>query len=356
MDSYSKIFTEVLKAANRKKFWLVLVGLLIVSGNFLTATALQAMNALLRGTSVIEAIGKFDIIKFAPIAVVPIIFFSLIYEARLLGWEKSSFIKIIEAKTHSIRTDIFYFILYCSNLFALMGIIFSLGISFWIQFEIRETFSFGWVSESIIGGFLIQCLIGPFIFYWIHRMDHSRFFWEFHKLHHASKEMCLINNFRNHPVLHALRMTIETLPGALLGVHPVALLSYAFLNGFVVVWQHTNLNWNMPFIEKYIFIASREHRVHHSELPEHYDKNLGYFVFWDWLFGTLHYPRILPSEPPIGVSDPLYNHENPAKGLVQIYFHAFRAFFRELWATFRILPRNESGRSQKPQPINNPSH
>jgi len=91
-------------------------------------------------------------------------------------------------------------------------------------------------------------------------------------------------------------------------------------------------------------------------LPEHYDKNLGYFVFWDWLFGTLHYPRILPSEPPIGVSDPLYNHENPAKGLVQIYFHAFRAFFRELWATFRILPRNESGRSQKPQPINNPSH
>ncbi len=38
---------------------------------------------------------------------------------------------------------------------------------------------------------------------------------------------------------------------------------------------------------KYILVTPQSHRVHHSDQPEHIDKNFGNFLsIWDFIFGT----------------------------------------------------------------------
>ena len=35
-------------------------------------------------------------------------------------------------------------------------------------------------------------------------------------------------------------------------------------------------------------ISPAQHQIHHSEAPEHRDRNMGSaFALWDWMFGTL---------------------------------------------------------------------
>jgi sterol desaturase/sphingolipid hydroxylase (fatty acid hydroxylase superfamily) len=38
-------------------------------------------------------------------------------------------------------------------------------------------------------------------------------------------------------------------------------------------------------------VSPAHHQVHHSTLPQHFDKNFGScLAVWDWAFGTLHIP------------------------------------------------------------------
>lgn len=47
----------------------------------------------------------------------------------------------------------------------------------------------------------------------------------------------------------------------------------------------------------------QNHRIHHSRLPEHTDKNFAQlFPLWDVIFGTYHWPRG-DEYPPTGLSD-----------------------------------------------------
>ena len=114
---------------------------------------------------------------------------------------------------------------------------------------------------------------------------------ELHKTYHAATEFVIITNFRNHPLNEALKMLFFVFPSAILGVSPAVIVIYSVCKGFLVLMQHSEMDWRMPFIEKYIFIGSKGHRIHHSTNPIHQNKNLGYLVLWDRLFGTFYYPE-----------------------------------------------------------------
>jgi sterol desaturase/sphingolipid hydroxylase (fatty acid hydroxylase superfamily) len=58
----------------------------------------------------------------------------------------------------------------------------------------------------------------------------------------------------------------------------------------VVFINHSNLR--MQFGKAgVLFISSQTHRIHHSYLPQHRDKNfVAFFPIWDILFGTYYHP------------------------------------------------------------------
>src|SRR5262249_51894109 len=133
----------------------------------------------------------------------------------------------------------------------------------------------------------IVLLVGQdFLFYWLHRVDHScRLFWAVHATHHSSAEFNLTVGVRP-SVLQPVYRFAWFLPLALVGSRPEDVLfaySVTQLYGVLVHTQHVGrlgpLEW--------VMVTPSHHRVHHGVNPQYRDKNFGMFlIVWDRLFGT----------------------------------------------------------------------
>jgi len=69
----------------------------------------------------------------------------------------------------------------------------------------------------------------------------------------------------------------------------------------VLLWHtlqivnHSDFDWTYGWIGRWLLMSPGMHKVHHSNNPEHFNKNLGnLFVIWDRLFGTY---QDVPSQP-----------------------------------------------------------
>ncbi|HEU4411738.1 MAG TPA: sterol desaturase family protein [Polyangiaceae bacterium] len=149
-------------------------------------------------------------------------------------------------------------------------------------------------------------LAADFAFFVTHVLFHRvPFLWELHKVHHEAEVLTPLSAYRGHPlsllitalVTMALVQTTEGLfryffPGELrlvtaFGVNAVIFVSYAA--GSHLRHSHVPLSYGRA-LER-LFISPRQHQVHHSADPRHFDKNFGgVFAVWDWLAGTLYVP------------------------------------------------------------------
>ncbi len=145
-------------------------------------------------------------------------------------------------------------------------------------------------------------------FYLVHAAFHRiPLLWEFHKTHHAPKELWFLTNFRDHPVESIPSRVAETvlaglmtgLPGYLLGLdtkaqlHDGVLVMAFYATGRMLghsrLWIHFGSRLN------HIVISPAHHQLHHSVAPEHLNRNFGSLLaIWDWMFGTLVVPHGKP--------------------------------------------------------------
>jgi sterol desaturase/sphingolipid hydroxylase (fatty acid hydroxylase superfamily) len=59
--------------------------------------------------------------------------------------------------------------------------------------------------------------------------------------------------------------------------------------------NHTDFDWTYGRIGRWLVMSPGLHKVHHSNNPEHFNKNLGnLFMIWDRIFGTYHYVSSRP--------------------------------------------------------------
>mgnify|MGYP006268880837 CR=1 FL=1 len=272
----------------------------------------------------------FDIKGFNPngILILGIVTACLFIEAVLLGWNDSSLCRILNQSNNSLKADIFYFFLICAGLTPVFGFLCSLGFGYALNEAIKENFSVNLLKDANLGiQFLIVVFFNSLIFYWHHRLFHSKYLWRFHEIHHAAEHFNLITNFRNHPIDIAVRTVFYTLPAAVFGINPFVIMIYSGISGVITCFQHSELDWKMPFVEKYLIIGSNGHRVHHGSADEFVDKNFGIFVFWDWLFGT--YQSHPAERVIIGVknSKKLHNNNQPLSDLINVTYCGVK----ELW-------------------------
>ena len=168
---------------------------------------------------------------------------------------------------------------------------------------------------------IILLLAEDFLYYWLHRFDHSiRLFWAVHVTHHSSQHMNFTVGFRS-SVFQPLYRFVYFIPLAWLGYSP---LNIAFMYSATQIWGifvHTEIIKKMGWLEN-ILVTPSHHRVHHASNPKYLDKNMGMFlIIWDKIFGTFQ-PE-LPAEEyqPIkyGLTS---NVENP--NAVSIVFHEWK--------------------------------
>lgn len=213
-------------------------------------------------------------------------------EARSVGYQRSSFGRLFSSPSPSARTDWFYLLFGMSGLKPVFAFIFSLGLTAAVVNLGQGRFNFQILTQAPwVLQIAVFALVKSLGFYLVHALMHSRFFWRIHQVHHSATELTVLTPHRNHPVDAAVVTLVNAVPAILLGVSPSVVAVYMFLNGFYQSLVHSQLTWGKPWMDRYILFSPEAHRIHHSNDPAHWHKNLGTIPVWDHLFGTFLSPE-----------------------------------------------------------------
>lgn len=131
---------------------------------------------------------------------------------------------------------------------------------------------------------LATVVAGDFIGYWRHRLEHSRWLWPAHAVHHADTEVTWLTVTRFHPVNRVSTTLVDNLALALLGFPPAALAVNAILRHWYGALVHADLPWTWGPL-RHVLVSPAMHRWHHSRRV-HGSNFATVFSIWDRLFGT----------------------------------------------------------------------
>jgi alkylglycerol monooxygenase len=164
--------------------------------------------------------------------------------------------------------------------------------------------------------------VDDFIYYWFHRISHeSRFFWNFHVVHHSSSHFNLSVAGRQ-SWFSGIAHWIFYAPIMLMGFAPWMFALMHGLNLIYQFWIHTKLIKQLGWLELVLNTPSH-HRVHHGVNEQYLDKNYaGVLIIWDKLFGSF-----IPEteEPRYGIIKPIEGHN-----LLWINTHAWVEMFNAI--------------------------
>jgi sterol desaturase/sphingolipid hydroxylase (fatty acid hydroxylase superfamily) len=195
----------------------------------------------------------------------------------------------------------------------LFGLVTSLGYLF-----VYENSPLKMPMEAV-WPWLILLFADDFLYYWFHRVSHeSRFFWNFHVVHHSSNQYNLSVAVRQ-SWFSGMAHWVFYIPIAALGFPLWAFVLMHGLNLIYQFWIHTELIGKLGWFE-YVFNTPSHHRVHHGVNPQYLDKNYaGIFIVWDRLFGTFE-PEV--EKVRYGITTPLTTY-NPIWANIHAWVEMF---------------------------------
>jgi sterol desaturase/sphingolipid hydroxylase (fatty acid hydroxylase superfamily) len=212
-------------------------------------------------------------------------------EAFAVGWQESSLRRLLRP-SGSARHDWAWFLFSASGLGGALMIVMTLGLSFAIGNAASRWVGLNLVTQ--IGFWPLQLAIllvmRSFLFYWTHRISHIvPALWELHKYHHSATEMTVVTVYRAHPLDSALYAIANSFPFALVGADIWGIAAINYISMLNVSLQHSNVMWTYGRIGRWIWMSPYSHRIHHSDQPEHYNRNFSTeLAIWDRLFGTYY--------------------------------------------------------------------
>jgi len=148
---------------------------------------------------------------------------------------------------------------------------------------------------------VLYLLVWDFFYYWWHRAQHGvAALWAIHKLHHMDETLGVSTQMRVHWLEELGRVPFIFIPMALLFDLPMHSGVTAFALTGWSAFIHANIR--IGFGRASVILAGPQvHRIHHSRLPEHFDRNFAaFFPFYDAFFGTYYAPT-RDEYPPTGI-------------------------------------------------------
>lgn len=156
-----------------------------------------------------------------------------------------------------------------------------------------------------VGAFLASFVLVDYIYYWNHRLLHSRYLWLVHRVHHTMTTRDVVGTSRNtlwasflivYLWVHGLFLYLLANPSYYaLGVSLTAALD---------LWRHSQIEWPENWLFRWLgrfLILPQDHAWHHAPGD---DCNFGAnFKWWDMLHGT--YRESAESPDVLGIPVPL---------------------------------------------------
>src|SRR5215469_2290975 len=193
----------------------------------------------------------------------------------------------------------------------------------------------------LFGAVWVSGIVEDFFFYWFHRATHkSSFLWQHHKMHHMDRELEAMTLSRQNWMEAFLEMVFMAIPLALLfktdalDAQEVGVLGSIIAGVYytLLTLGHMNVRFQVGWASLF-FCSPQVHRIHHSRLPQHRDKNFAFVLpLWDVLFGTYYAPA-RDEFPPCGVA---------GETEIESFWESQVFTQREWWKMFRAWRRRRS--------------
>lgn len=143
--------------------------------------------------------------------------------------------------------------------------------------------------------------VGDFVSYWRHRLEHTRWIWPAHAIHHSDTQVTWLTLARFHPVNRAVTMAIDLTALALLGFPAWALVANELVRHYYGQFIHADLPWTYGPLG-WVLVSPVMHRWHHARDVTGAGSNFAtVFSVFDRLFRTYHAPG--PCDVPLGVTE-----------------------------------------------------
>jgi sterol desaturase/sphingolipid hydroxylase (fatty acid hydroxylase superfamily) len=137
--------------------------------------------------------------------------------------------------------------------------------------------------------------------------------WDFHKVHHADRDIDVTTGIRFHPIEMVLSLAYKVLCIAILGAPVAAVLLFELILNACAMFNHSNVKLPIGFDRKLrrFIVTPDMHRVHHSIIVRETNSNYGFSIsIWDRLFGTyIDQPADGHDDMTIGIAE--YQNDGP---------------------------------------------
>lgn len=157
---------------------------------------------------------------------------------------------------------------------------------------------FSQVSSSWITGLspilvvLLAVFFGDFVAYWRHRIEHTRWLWPSHLIHHSDSSVSWLTLERFHPINRLTTFLIDGGVLVFLGFPPYAIIANGIIRHYYGYFLHADLPWTYGVWGK-IFVSPAMHRWHHALDESFYGANFAsIFSIFDRCFGTYKVPGV----------------------------------------------------------------
>jgi sterol desaturase/sphingolipid hydroxylase (fatty acid hydroxylase superfamily) len=202
-----------------------------------------------------------------------------------------------------------------------------------------------WETAGLPVTFVSALFIGDFISYWRHRIEHTRWFWPAHVIHHSDTDMTWLTLARFHPINRVTTALIDVSLLAILGFPTWALVANNLVRHYYGEFIHADLPWMYGRLSR-IFVSPVMHRWHHARDVKGAGSNFAtIFSVFDLAFNTHYVPGLC--NVPLGVTEDQY----PGHGFIRHLFHPFVAWGRSLLHAVRpgtetvsTIPPSRDGR------------
>lgn len=127
---------------------------------------------------------------------------------------------------------------------------------------------------------IIAHFINSTIFYFYHRLAHTKYIYKYiHSYHHSFAEPLPFDSLIGHPIDHTCAAICQVIPMFIYPMHIVSFLIYSSILSLSGIYDHSGLDL------KYFNYSTLDHHIHHK----YPNKNFGSgfpILIWDKLGGT----------------------------------------------------------------------
>jgi sterol desaturase/sphingolipid hydroxylase (fatty acid hydroxylase superfamily) len=200
---------------------------------------------------------------------------------------------------HETRINLSIYILDSFIIGPILIVLYALITNFADAFSLRLINPELWNNLPSVFVALVAVFVGDFVGYWRHRLEHTRFLWPAHAVHHSDTAMTWLALLRFHPINRLSTFTIDISVLVFLGFPAYGLLAYSIVKHYYGFFIHADLPWSYGVLDN-VFVSPVMHRWHHSNDQAAYQTNFAtVFSIFDKMFGTYRVPGL--PETPLGV-------------------------------------------------------